>query len=137
FRAAQDSVAMEMYYVPALRFAAAMGVGSALGRAALLDAIVQHGGGDDPDGLPAMLAATRADLGTPTTAQEERAWLARFLTLRQAVLECPHAEATRDVWRASTSRVDVFRQLLDGGNLSLESPLVFELDDRTWTLEPR
>ena len=135
FRAAQDSVAEDLYYTPALRLAAAAGLRTPLARAALLDAIVQHGGGDDPDGLPAMLAATRAARGHPGGGPvEERRWLAHFLGIRRAVLMCAHAVGTRDVWRESVSRVDVYEQLLRNGNLNLEPPLVFDLDGRGWSV---
>lgn len=135
FRAAQDSVAERLYYVPALELAAAAGLRTPLARAALLDAIVQHGGGDDPDGLPAMLAATLAARGEPAGGLvEERRWLAHFLGLRRAVLQCAHAPGTREVWRESTSRVDVYEQLLRDGNLHLESPLAFDLDGRRWSV---
>lgn len=136
FRAAQDSVASDLYYRPALQLADVVGIRSGLGRALLWDAIIQHGGGYDPDGLPAMLALTREQEGYPTSWEEEWDWLDRFLEVRNDVLYCAHGEGTREAWRASRTRVDVYRQLLENGNMDLAPPLQFQLDSRGWTIEP-
>lgn len=135
FRAAQDSVAEELYYTPALRFAHMVGLRTGLGKAAVLDAIVQHGGGEDPDGLPAMLTTVYEERGEPNGVIDERRWIARFLELREAVLSCARTPETREGWRASRTRVDVYQQLLDSGNIHLQAPLTFMLDGREWVIE--
>lgn len=135
FRAAQDSVAESMYFVPALRLAHEVGLESALSRSALIDAIVQHGGGDDPDGLPAMLATVLAEEGRVSGITDERHWLGRFLDLREEVLSCAHGAATREAWSESVTRVDVYEQLLQTGNMRLAPPLVFQLDGFEWVID--
>lgn len=134
FREAQDSIFSQLYYVPALRLANTVNIRSGFGRAQILDAIIQHGGGDDPDGLPAMLAATAAELGTPTDWDQEWNWMNRFIEIRDSVLNCAHGEATREAWRESRTRVDVYRQILEAGNLDFSSPLTFQLDSREWVI---
>lgn len=134
FRAAQDSVFSRLYYQPALELASVVGVRSGFGRAQILDAIIQHGGGYDPDGLPAMLALTYSELGSPADWDEEWAWMDRFLEIRDDLLYCAHGDGTREAWRESRTRVNVYRQILEAGNLDLSSPLRFNLDSREWVV---
>jgi chitosanase len=72
----------------------------------LYDSIIQHGDGDDPDGLPALLKRTeKAVGGTPKRGIDEKKWLESFLKIRRQDLENPHAKDTQKVWRESVDRV--------------------------------
>ncbi len=125
FRQAQDRLQEELYYQPAARRGDALGLKTALARAAIYDALVMHGGGDDPDGLPALLERTRAEVGgTPATGVDEAAWLAAFLRVRRADLAHAANPQTRAVWARSVGRVDVWRSLADQGNWDLHGPIV-------------
>ena len=124
FRATQDRVVDTTYFVPAMGHADAVGATLPLTRAVLYDTIIQHGDGSDPDGLGALLTATRARVhGTPKTGVDERVWLDAFLTIRRADLAHASDPSTRDVWAESVGRVDVLREIARAGNYALEGPL--------------
>ena len=98
-----------------------MGLKTALGRTILFDTIVQHGEGDDPDSLDALVSATNQQMhGTPAEGMAEAAWLKTFLTVRRNNLLHPHNPETQEVWAKSVGRVDVFLDLLKAGNFDLK-----------------
>jgi chitosanase len=134
FRATQDKVVDATYFVPAMGHADAVGATLPLSRAVLYDTIIQHGDGTDPDGLGALLTATRAKVhGTPKTGVDEKAWLLAFLTVRRADLAHASDPSTRDVWAESVGRVDVLREIANAGNYGLEGPL--HVDSKDWKAE--
>lgn len=125
-REAQDDVFEEWYLEPALRRADELGVQTPLGQLILLDTIIQHGEGGDPDGLPAIQQEVVDKVGTATEAGE-RQWLEVFLEVREAHLMNAADPATRQGWQESVSRVrDTLRRLLNDGN--------FELNNPSWTV---
>jgi chitosanase len=124
FRRAQDEVARELYYLPALRLAAVIGARRALTIAELYDASTQHGPNDGPDGVPALIErASSLAGGAPASGVDERRWLSAFLAARRADLLDPANGATREVWRESVGRVDAFARLLAHGDLDLKGPV--------------
>ena len=123
FRAAQDAVVDRLYYDPAMAHADALGVASALGRAVLYDTIIQHGDGDDLDGLPALIARTGTQVqGDPAHGVAEKRWLKAFLAMRRADLLNPYDPATQAVWAESVGRVDALASILVAGNMALRGP---------------
>lgn len=123
FRAVQDQQVDTLYYKPSQKHADALGLVSALARGQLYDAIIQHGDGSDPDGLPALIARTNAKAGgSPKSGVDERKWLATFLAVRKADLSHASDPATRKEWAGSVDRVGVYEDLLRAGNLSLKGP---------------
>src|SRR4030095_14728228 len=95
-------------YRPAMAAADQLGVKTALARAVLYDTIIQHGDGEDPDGLPALIARTEKEVGgSPKTGVDEQLWLSTFLKLRRSTLANASDPATREAWAESVSRVDV------------------------------
>jgi chitosanase len=124
FRAIQDAAADRFAYQPALLAARRAGVRTALGVAILFDAAVQHGTGDDPDGLPALIArAGRAAGGDPAAGVPEKAWLKAFLEVRERTLRDPADDSTRRVWVESVDRVEALRELVNDGLHRLATPL--------------
>jgi chitosanase len=115
-RAVQDAVVDELYFAPAMAIAESLGVTQPLTRVALYDAAIQHGVGDDPDGLPALVAETVTRVGS--AAEDEAAWLGTFLRIRRSHLTHAADPATREAWRSSTGRVDTFEALLEARNLA-------------------
>jgi chitosanase len=109
-----DAVADALYLSPAIAAAAAAGVTSPVGIAIFYDTLVQHGDGDDPDSLNAIVKAT--------PRAPEPAYLKAFLAARKKVLLNASDKETREVWRESASRVDALAALLDR-NPSLTPPL--------------
>jgi chitosanase len=126
FRAAQDKVVDQNSFVPAMAHAETLGMTSALGRAILFDTVFQHGDDPDPDGAPALITrASAAAGGPPGPGVPERVWLGQFLTVRRADLAHSANAASRAAWAQSVTRVDVWRSILDRGNLALDGPITF------------
>jgi len=124
FRDAQDEVTDKLYYFPALKLAQDNGVVSALGRAFFYDTIIQHGEGDDPDSIGALIDKTSKNMhGSPKDGVDESKWLTEMINVRKADLKNPDDSSTQDVWKQSTGRCDVFMAILKDGNMDLTGPI--------------
>lgn len=135
FRAVQDAAVDRMYFAPSQQHADALGLKTALARGQLYDATIQHGDGDDPDGLPALIAAANKKAGgTPKSGVDEKKWLAAFLDVRKADLAHAHDPATRKEWAESVDRVGVYQDLLAVGNLNLAGPIAVNHGDFSGTV---
>lgn len=124
FLAVQDEVVDELYFFPSAEYADEAGLTTALARAELYDAIIQHGEGDDPDGFPALMERTveKAD-GTPVDGVDEKEWLRVFLSVRKNDLTHTYDEETREVWAESAGRCDVFTAIVESDNWDLDGPI--------------
>ena len=123
-RAIQDRVVDELYFNPALKLWRQLGLRTPLSLAALYDAMIQHGEGDDPDGVPALVrSATARAGGTPATGISEARFLKAFLAVRRADLARASDPSTRAVWEQSVDRVDAFFYLLRTGQWQLAAPV--------------
>jgi Glycosyl hydrolase family 46 len=107
-----DQLADRLYLRPSLKAAADSGIQSPVGQSIFYDTWLQHGAGGDPDSLRAILKRAIAETGGVNCCFEA-AFLRAFLAIRKAVLMEPANRATREVWRASTDRVDALVRLLD------------------------
>lgn len=135
FRTVQDQVVDEEYYQPAVTRWRDAGLKTALSLAAIYDAIIQHGEGDDPDGLPAMMErAAKMAGGAVAAGVSEAAWLNAFLTARYNTLAHAFDPATREEWAEGADRVDPFRTLLDDGNFDLVGPIQISTKDHEATI---
>jgi chitosanase len=127
FRRVQDEAVDELYYQPSVNYSNQLGLRTALARAAVYDTIIQHGAGEDLDGLPAILERTEQTVGgTPSTGIDEKVWLDTFLSQRRETLANAHNENTRAVWRKSVGRCDVFRSLAEQGNYDLKGVIAID-----------
>jgi len=129
FREAQDKVFNELYLEPSLKRAAGVkvvdgGIHSAAGELVILDALIQHGEGTDPDGLPALMNETAKKLGTSNAS--EQLYVDVFLGVREQHLQNAANEETREGWADSVARVGALRQIVDQ-DPSLRGPLVFDV----------
>ncbi|MBM4372988.1 MAG: chitosanase [Deltaproteobacteria bacterium] len=135
FREAQDRVTDELYYLPAMGYALDLGLELPLSRAVLYDTIIQHGDGENPDGLAALLSQTLEGEGrSPADGLDEDVWLRAFLEVRRAVLEHADDPDTREEWAESVPRVEAWAWILDQGNTGLEGPFVLDSDHYTETI---
>ena len=135
FRNVQDEVVDEVYYLPAMQRATDLDARLPLTLLCLYDAIIQHGEGDDPDGLPAMIARTNQKMsGTPGDGVDEQAWLKAFLKIRKQVLRHPDNWQTQEEWSQSTGRVDALMKLLKQGNMDLHAPVIVAPWGESFTL---
>jgi chitosanase len=135
-RKVQDAVVDEEYYLPARRHWRKLGLHTALSLAAIYDAAIQHGDGEDPDGVPAMLrrAARRAG-GTPRAdGVRERRFLKAFLAVRRATLAYANDPSTREAWAQTVTRVDAWKYLVRTGQWRLASPVEVHIPDYDFKL---
>ncbi|MFJ8473463.1 chitosanase [Kitasatospora sp. NPDC094011] len=121
FRQVQDDQVDQRYFTPAMDQADRLGLGTALARAELYDASIQHGNGSEYDALPALVDRTVAKVGSPSAAGE-RAWLDAFFDVRIDDLNNPANSSTADEWRKSVDRVECLRRIAASGNYDLDGP---------------
>lgn len=133
-RAVQDAVVDELYYLPMLRQAEAVGVVLPLTLAVLYDTAIQHGTYTDPDGLPSLVAETTAAAGRPADGVDERVWLRQFLRVRRQHLEHSAEPSTRAAWAESVVRCDAFETLATDHRWALDLPLPVAVYGSSWTL---
>ncbi|MFA6503646.1 MAG: chitosanase, partial [Patescibacteria group bacterium] len=135
FRAVQDAVTDELYYIPAMQTSDEFGLHYALSRAVIFDTIIQHGGGNGPDSLSAIVVRTNQTAGgSPKSGIDEKIWLKIFLATRREDLTNPSDSSTKDVWAESVGRVDILRSIADSGNYDLDAPIVISSPDYNATI---
>lgn len=135
FRAVQDAVTDELYYIPAMQTSDEFGLHYALSRAVIFDTIIQHGGGNGPDSLSAIVVRTNQTAGgSPKSGIDEKIWLKIFLATRREDLTNPSDSSTKDVWAESVGRVDILRSIADSGNYDLDGPIVISSPDYNATI---
>ncbi len=125
---AQDAATEATYFIPSQQIADAANVQTALGRAVFYDTIIQHGGGNDPDSIGALVDRTAKSFGATPTAETESSWLHAFLEMRRQDLLNPANTASQKVWAQSVDRVNFLESLLSQGNLDLHGPI--EMDPK-------
>jgi chitosanase len=118
FRQAQQNLVDRLYWDPAARLARRTGARLPISRGEFYDTCINQG----EDGLHDLIVATNRAMGGPPRdpAIPERAWLAKFLELRLALLR---ADAT---WKHAADRVRVYQRLLSEGNVRLARPIRLE-----------
>jgi chitosanase len=135
FNAAQDAVVDQLYYRPSQKHADQLGLKTPLARAQLYDAIIQHGDGSDPDGLPALIQRTnKAVGGSPAQGVDEKKWAAAFLAERRKDLSHAYDASTRKEWAGSVDRVGVYEDLVKAGNWDLKGPIKADHGDFKGTM---
>ncbi|MFJ9693869.1 chitosanase [Kitasatospora sp. NPDC101183] len=122
FRQVQDDQVDQRYFSPAMDQADRLGLTTALARAELYDASIQHGNGSEYDALPALVSRTTAKVGSPSAAGE-KAWLDAFFDVRVDDLTNPANSSTAEEWRKSVDRVECLRRIAATGNYDLDGPL--------------
>jgi chitosanase len=136
FHKVQDEVVDELYYQHAVKWWKMLGTHTPLALLFLYDTVIQHGDGDDPDGLPAMIQrATERAGGTPKSGIKEETWLALFLDARREILAHAHDEATRAAWAEAVKRCDVLRGIAQEGNYDLHGPISIQPYRMKFTIE--
>lgn len=115
-RKAQDSVVDIEYYLPAVEYCKELSLHTPLALLCVYDAIIQHGDGEDPDGLQAIIDGA---CKSPDAGGYEVCWIESFNKSRKKILNHSHDPATRDEWKESVGRVDALEQLFSDKNYSL------------------
>ncbi len=122
FRRVQDDVLQSRYFEPARDIADELGITTPLGLAIIYDSLLQHGGTDEPDALPALIERTNAIVGGRPGTVEEQEWLGAFLDLRVATVAAPSDPGHREVWPPGVGRVEALVGLLADGRDTLAPP---------------
>jgi chitosanase len=107
-RQIRHDLSVQLYWDSCLDYCEKLGLQLPISKAVLYDTIIQHGDGNDPDSLGAILSSIDTN-----AAEDEAAWLSEFLHHRQNVLEHACNQEVREVWKESKIRVEVLRQLLE------------------------
>lgn len=125
FQAAQDAERDRVYFRPAVRLARKDGLG-ALGQFAYYDAAVVHGF----NGLKQIRKRALGHSDTPANGETEPFWLKAFLKQRLAEMkkEPAHAEQLDRITKTQ-------RRFLREGNLRLEPPLRWTVNDTRFVIE--
>lgn len=134
FRAAQDAIVDREYFEPAMEAADELGLRTALARAQLYDTAIQHGAGDDPDGLSALVDRTNQRVGPPEQAGEQK-WLDAYFDVRIEDLENPSNIATADAWASAVDRVECMRRIAEAYGYDLDGPITFTVYGDEFTIE--
>jgi chitosanase len=132
FKACQDQIVDLLYYKPALDQAKKWGVTTALAKAELYDAEINHG----DDGVTSLVKQANIAVGNtaqtppaaPRSQADESAWLHAFLMARLAVLK---ADKT---WADSVDRVTTYEQARLDGNFDLSAKI--ETNAKAVTMYP-
>jgi chitosanase len=125
FRFVQDFVNDSFYYQPVVQYAQELGITYPLTLLCMYDACIQHGDGDDPDGLSAMIdCATKKAGGSPSEGTEEAKWLYEFNRVREKTLKHPDNKDTKEEWRESVGRVKALDDLRKSGKFLLDEASV-------------
>ena len=131
----QDIIADSLYYIPAVRIAKQLGLRYPLSLLNIYDAIIQHGEGDDPDGLPAIIHKTNTKCGGyPLQGIHEYIWLETFIDIRKSIVKHAHNADTRKEWRESVDRVTALDKLRKEGNFLLQGTIEIKVYGDTFKI---
>ncbi|MEV4092937.1 chitosanase [Streptosporangium saharense] len=120
FRKAQNHERDRLYFRPAVRQAKKDGLRT-LGQFVYYDALVMHGGGDDPLSFGAIRRNALKKAKPPSRGGDEVAYLNAFLDARKVAMK---AESAHE----DTSRIDTAQRVfLRKGNLDLNTPLSWKV----------
>lgn len=135
FKTVQDNVVDDYYYNAAVKHANSLGITLPLTLLNLYDAVIQHGDGEDPDGLFAIIqGATEKVGGTPKKGIDEKIWLQAFMSIRRRILISPYNKETQEEWSESVSRVDELIKLYRNKHFFLAPPIIVAPWGASYTL---
>jgi chitosanase len=114
FIQSQDEISDEYYFCPAISVARELKLKLPISIGQIYDSLIQHGNGNDDDGLPALLAETARRYQTLATINDSEVnWLKTFMQVRLEDLKFAKDPKTRKVWAESAERVEFYMSLLN------------------------
>ena len=135
FRTAQDQINDEQYRQPARQLATALGLQWPLSKAAVYEAGIQHGYGDNLDTVNQIAERASAQVGgSPAKGSDEKAWLKAFLQQRKQNLLHPANSATAAEWAESVDRADAMLRLFDANQFDLTGVVKITVFGKSFTL---
>ena len=134
FRKAQDLVNERLYRVPAEELAHRLGLQMPLARAAIYEAGIQHGYGEDHDSVNQIVARTnRLVGGTPADGIDEVKWLGAFIDMREQDLLDPANREYGPIFRDAVDRAEAIRKIFKEKNYDLARPITITVYGDTFT----
>ncbi|CAG2120024.1 unnamed protein product [Medioppia subpectinata] len=135
----QDEVSAAMSYNPAMKWADSANIQSALGRCALYDCIIEHGGGDDGDSMPSILNRTiTLRKGVVKSSADEQYWMRAFLDMRLDDFDHPRDQINIDHQKGwhddSVQRVYAMITQLNEYNMNWDGPIHVKTKDTDHTI---
>ncbi|GBG87501.1 hypothetical protein CBR_g45560 [Chara braunii] len=128
FRMVQREEVDELYWSPSQSRARSLGFRYDLSKSLIYDTWVHHGPEDKP-GRAALVMETIIEMTNSCKrlqpgkgGRAERDWVLAFLDSRQYAMAT--AEGVWRSWRASTPRINVYRQLITAGAWNFDRPIV-------------
>ncbi|KAJ2856077.1 hypothetical protein J3B02_001812 [Coemansia erecta] len=127
FRQAQDIIRDETYTDPSQKYADKLGLKFSISQAQLYDTGVQHGTGNDADGLGGLIKRTNNKFKSDASGNsgstlninghkvDEIVWLKKFLDVRTDDLKHPREEENRggNYWAQTVYRVKSYQYAID------------------------
>ena len=134
FRKAQDLVNERLYRQSAKAMALSLGLKLPLSRAALYEAGIQHGYGEDHDSLSQIVARTNQAVGgTPGSGVDEVKWLDAFIDMREQDLRAPANKAYGPIFLDAVDRARAIRKIFEEKNYDLFKPITITVYGDTFT----
>lgn len=126
FIKAQDLISDSFYYDPSVGYGDELGAKLPVTLLCIYDACIQHGDGEDPDGLYSIIEQTNDFLGgSPADGTDEIDWILKFNEIRRATLLNPTDPDTQEDWAESVGRVDALDKIIQvDKNYNLTQPTV-------------
>ena len=135
FKLAQDQINDEQYRQPARKLAAALGLQWPLSKAAVYEAGIQHGYGDNFDTVNKIAERASAQVGgSPAKGSDEKAWLKAFLEQRKQDLLHPANSTTAAEWAESVDRADAMLRLFEANQFYLTGVVQITVFGKSFTL---
>lgn len=134
FRKAQDIVNERLYREPANALAQKLGLRLPLSRAAIYEAGIQHGYGENYDSITQIVARTNQAVGgTPRDGVDEVTWLRKFIDMREQDLRAPENKDYAVIFLDAVDRARAIRKILDEDNVDLSRPITVTVYGDTFT----
>ena len=135
FKLVQDQINNEQYRQPARKLAAVLGLQWPLSKAAVYEAGIQHGYGDNLDTVNQIAERASAQVGgSPAKGIDEKVWLKAFLEQRKQDLLHPANSTTAAVWVESVDRADAMLRLFDANQFDLTGVVQITVFNKSFTL---
>ena len=113
FRAAEDKIFEDKYFMPALKFFNDNGFKEALSLMVILDSYIHSGS------IPSFLRS-RFPASTPARGGSEREWITQYVNVRHTWL----ANHSRTILRGTIYRTNFHKRQIANNNWNLEPPLL-------------
>ncbi|KAJ2761680.1 hypothetical protein H4S06_001077 [Coemansia sp. BCRC 34490] len=127
FQQAQDNIRDQLYYDPAEQASNTLGARLDVTQGQLFDTAIEHGAGDDADGMQALITNTNESFDSDQSGDsgntlnvnghnvDEIVWLKKFIEVRTADLKNPKEKDNQggNYWAQTTYRTESYSYIID------------------------